>query len=310
MSTTALVVKLTLYILAGFVVVKSGTVSKDFHKQFSAFIMLVPMPALIIRSFYNTALTAEAISQFGTTTLCTVVMLATLGVVGYAAKRLHRVPSEAHICIYSMMTSNFNFFGMPIVEALYGAEGIFYYTILTALARIVYYGFPPYLLGDGQHASMKEFIRQMICPPIVAIFIGLFLYLLQLKPPSAIGGWIDGLANTASPLGMMLCGMTLANANLREVFTRPIMLVMCAVRLLIAPAAVLATCTLCHFAPLVLRLAVVYSMLPFGALLPTFASKYCTDEHSAIYGSVLVSMSTVLSVFTIPFWIYILGAVL
>ncbi|MGI6028312.1 MAG: AEC family transporter [Candidatus Heteroscillospira sp.] len=310
MSTTALVAKLTIYILAGYVTVKSGTVSKDFHKQFSSMIMLVPMPALIIRSFYNTELTAEAISQFGSTTVCTVVMLCALGVVGYFAKRLHKVPSEAHICVYGMMTSNFNFFGMPIVEALFGNEGIFYYTILTALARIVYYGFPPYLLGDGQKASLPEFMRQMICPPIVAIFVGLVIYLFQIPLPTAVEGVMDGLANTASPLGMMLCGMTLANANLRDVFTRPIMAVMCVLRLLIAPAVVLGACLLCGFPSLVSKLAVVYSMLPFGALLPTFATRYCSDEHSAIYGSVLVSMSTVLSIFSIPLWIYILGTVL
>lgn len=310
MSTTSLVIKLTLYIIAGYVVVKSGTVPKDFHKPFSAMLMLIPMPALIIRSFYSTELSAEAISKFGTTTLCTVVMLSTLCVIGLLAKKLHRNPSEAHICVYGMMTSNFNFFGMPIVEALFGNEGIFYYTILTALARIVYYGFPPYLLGDGQKASLKEFIRHMICPPIVAIFVGLILYFGQIQLPSAITGVIDGLAGTASPLGMMLCGMTLANANLREVFTRPIMLVMCAIRLLLAPAAVLGVCMLCGFTPLIVKLAVVYSMLPFGALLPTFATKYCSNEHSAIYGSVLVSMSTVLSIFSVSFWIYILGTVL
>ena len=66
---------------------------------------------------------------------------------------------------------------------------------------------------------------------------------------------------------------------------------------------------LCGFAPLTVKLSVVYSMLPFGALIPTFASRYCTSEHSAIYCSILVSMSTVLSVFTIPIWLWVFTSV-
>ena len=107
-----------------------------------------------------------------------------------------------------MMTSNFNFFGMPIVEALFGNEGIFYYTLLTVVARVVYYGFPPYLLGDGHKLNLKEFARQMFCAPIIAIAVGFVLYFTQLRLPEAVVGFMDGLANTASPLGMMLCGMT------------------------------------------------------------------------------------------------------
>ena len=45
-------------------------------------------------------------------------------------------------------------------------------------------------------------------------------------------------------------------------------------------------------------------------LLPTFAAKYCVDEHSAVYGSTLVSVSTVMCIVTVPMWIYIFNAVL
>ena len=310
MSTINLVVKLTLYILAGFAIVRSGKVPRDFHKQFSSFLMVIPMPALIIRSFYNTELSSEIISQFGPTTLCTVLALAVLGMIGVFAKKIHRDEAEGHICIYGMMTSNFNFFGMPIVEALFGNEGIFYYTLLTVVARVVYYGFPPYLLGDGHKLNMKEFAKQMVCAPIIAIAIGFVVYFTQIRFPEPAVGVMDGMANMASPMGMMLCGMTLANANLKEAFSRPMPFVMCFFRLMIAPAAVMVMTMLCGFSPLISKLTIIYSMLPFGALMPTFATRYCTHEHSAIYASVLVSLATVLSVFTVPIWIFIFQHVL
>ena len=305
MSTINLVIKLSLYILAGFAIVRSGKVPRDFHKQFSAFLMVIPMPALIIRSFYNTELSAEIMAQFGPTTLCTTLALIVLGLVGLFAKKIHKDPAEGQVCIYGMMTSNFNFFGMPIVEALFGNEGIFYYTLLTVVARVVYYGFPPYLLGEGHSLNVKEFIKQMICAPVIAIFVGFAVYFTQIRFPEPIVGVMDGMANMASPMGMMLCGMTLANANLKVAFTRPMPFVMCFIRLLLAPALVMAMTMVCGFAPLTSKLTIIYSMLPFGALMPTFATRYCKHEHSAIYGSVLVSLATVLSIFTVPIWIFI-----
>ena len=310
MSTIILTIKLTVYIIAGYGAVRLGIVSKDFHKQLSALMLSIPLPCLILRSFYTTELTDEALSQFGSMMLATAVTLAILFVIGYISKRLMRVPSEAVVCEYGMMTSNFTFFGMPLVETLFGAEGLFYYTIFTTLARVIYYGCPPYMLGSGAKTTLREFIRQMCCPTIGAVVLGFVMYFGRIQPPDAVDDIIQGLAVTGTPFGMMLCGMTLATAPLREAFTRPSVFVLSLVHLLICPAAVMAACMLCGFQPLIIKLAVVYSAMPFGALLPTFATKYCADEHSVVYGSTLVSVSTIICIVTVPMWIYIFNSVL
>ena len=310
MTTTELVIKLTCFIAAGYAVVKSGTVSHTFFKQFSAFLITIPMSALIVRSFLGSSLSGEVLGLFGTTILCAVLMLTVLALVGLAARKLHRNAAEGRICVFGMMTSNFNFFGIPIVEVLFGSEGILYYTVLTTLARVVYYGFPPFMLGSGHKLNLREFARQMICPPVVALAVGFVLFFAQVQLPFVLNDVLNSLGNTASPLGMMLCGMTLANADLKKALTRPILLVMSAIRLLAAPATVLGLCLLCRFPPLISKLAVIYSMLPFGALMPTFASRYCADEQSAIYGSVLVSLTTVLCMFTIPLWLHVMNTML
>lgn len=300
-----LTVKLTVYILAGYLAVRTGVVSKDFHKQLSSLMLAVPLPCLIVRSFYQTELTSEALSKFGSMMLATAVTLAVLYVIGFAAKKLTRVPSESVVCEYGMLTSNFTFLGMPLVETLFGAEGLFYYTIFTTLARVIYYGCPPYMLGSGAKTSVREFLKQMFCPTIVAVIIGFVMYFSNIRPPEAVDSIIEGLAATGTPFGMMLCGMSLAASSLREAFTRPSVIVLSLVHLLVCPAAVLAMCTLCGFEPLITKLAVIYAAMPFGALLPTFAAKYCVDEHSVVYGSALVSLSTVLCIATLPLWIYI-----
>ena len=61
MSTIILTIKLTVYIIAGYGAVRLGIVSKDFHKQLSALMLSVPLPCLILRSFYTTELTDEAL---------------------------------------------------------------------------------------------------------------------------------------------------------------------------------------------------------------------------------------------------------
>ena len=300
-----LTVKLTVYILAGYLAVRTGVVSKDFHKQLSSLMLAVPLPCLIVRSFYQTELTSEALSKFGSMMLATAVTLAVLYVIGFAAKKLTRVPSESVVCEYGMLTSNFTFLGMPLVETLFGAEGLFYYTIFPTPARVISYGCPPYMLGSGAKTSVHEFLKQMFCPTIVAVIIGFVMYFSNIRPPEAVDSIIEGLAATGKPFRMMLCGMSLAASSLREAFTRPSVIVLSLVHLLVCPAAVLAVCTLCGFEPLITKLAVIYAAMPFGALLPTFAAKYCVDEHCVVYGSALDSLSTVLCIATLPLWIYI-----
>lgn len=306
MSTVALTLRLAIYILTGYAVVRFGVVSKDFHRQLSSLMLTVPLPLLILRSFYITDFSSEALSQFGSMLLATVVTLTVLLIVGLLARNISSNPAERKVCVYAMLTSNFTFFGMPLVESLFGSEGLFYYTIFTTFARVVYYGCPPYMLGDrGDKLDIREFFKQMFCPTIMAVIVGFIMYFAQIKPPAVIDSVIQGFAATGTPFGMMLCGMTLANTSLREAFTRPAVFIMSGLRLLICPGLVMIACLLCGFKPLIVKLAVVYSAMPFGALLPTFATKYCSDEHSAIYGSTLVSLSTILCVVTVPMWIYI-----
>lgn len=310
MDTISLTIRLTIYILAGFAAVRTHIVSKDFSKQLSSLMLTICLPCLILRSFYNTALTSEAIAQFGSMLAATAVTLAVLFVIGVLAKKLLRVKSESKIAVYAMLTSNFTFFGMPLVESLFGAEGLFYYTIFTTLARVVYYACPPYMLGDNASGSVKDFLKQMFSPTIIAVCIGFVMYFLQIKPPEILDSAIQGLASTSTPFGMMLCGMTLADASLREVFRTPSLFLMSLARLVICPALVLLSCAALGFPPLIVKLAVVYAAMPFGALMPTFATKYCSDPHSAIYGSALVTLSTILCIVTVPLWIYIFNTVL
>ena len=112
----------------------------------------------------------DTLAVFGSVFAATVVAFAVLFVVGYIAKHLTRNRVEGKVAIYGMLTTNFTFFGMPLVEALFGNEGIFYYTILITLARVVYYGLPAYLLGDGTKGSVRELLHQFLSPVMLAVF--------------------------------------------------------------------------------------------------------------------------------------------
>lgn len=305
MTTLSLTVRLTIYIIIGFAAVRLKIVDKTFHKQLSSLMMTFVIPALILRSFYTTELNSDTMSYLGALFMLTVATFSTLFVIGLIAHKFTKVRYQRKVTIYAMLTSNFTFFGMPLVEAVYGIEGVFYYTIFTTFARMIYYGSPAYLLGDGEKGSIKEFIKHMMSPSIVCVFGGFILYLIQFSPPEFIDTAMSGLSNTCTPFGMMLCGMTLAGAPLKEAFSQPILIAMSVARLLICPAAVLVVCVMCGFSTLFTELAVLYSAMPFGALLPTFATRYCTDERSVIYSSALVSLSTMLCIATIPMWLYI-----
>lgn len=309
MDTINLTLKLSIFIIVGFMAVRLKVVGKDFHKPLASLMMNFAIPALIVRSFYNTELTQDTLASVGSIIEIAAVSFALLFVLGIIAQKLMKVPHQKKVAIYALLTSNFTFFGMPFVESVFGSEGLFYYTIFTVFARIIYYGCPAYLLGDGEKGSIKDFLSHMASPSIMSVFVGFGLYLVQCHPPVFLDTALEGLANVCTPLGMMLCGMTLAGAPLKESFSKPSLIYMSIARLLISPAVIMVVCYLIGFRSLFIELAVVYCAMPYGALLPTFSTRYCSDSRSSIYGSALVSVSTLLCVVTIPFWLFIFNHV-
>ena len=107
-----------------------------------------------------------------------------------------------------------------------------------------------------------------------------------------------------TPMCMLILGIRLSEAKMREIFSRFFVYVTCALKLIVYPLVVF---LLVRWIPGIEDAAkttvVVLAMMPAGAIIESLAELYeCQQEFSAN----VVLLTTILSVITIPLMTYLL----
>ena len=311
MTVLQLAVKIVLFIAVGVVARKCKVMADGFDKQLSRFVLAIPLPCMIINSFRI---------EFSVEELLSVPMLLGLSLLSMAAAgvaaqliyiRMHRT-GLARSVRFALLFTNFTFFGLPVVNELYGAQSSFYYLIFTLPIRVMFYGGASLTLGDGKHhMSGRELLKKFLCEPVIAVFLGLFLYVTQIELPAIADSVLTTLGNMASPLGLMLCGAIIADAQWKGVLQYPCVFWVTALRLLLMPAAALGLFLLLGVDEEIIRALVYYFAMPVASFLPTFCLRYNPEEtEGRLAGGYMVVVSTLLCVATIPLWAVIMDMVL
>lgn len=308
MSVFELALKLMLFIVVGYVARKIKVMPDGFDKMLTKFVMAIPLPCMIINSFNI---------EFSVDMLLSAPVILALSVGSMAA-----VYIVVHLCTlkvgvdtrktvrFALMFTNFTFMGLPIVAEIYGAVGAFNYVIFTLPIRIIFYGGAPLILGKGEKLNVKETLRQFLCEPVIAVFIGFVLYVTRIQLPEVITSVMEGLGSMASPLGLILCGAIIADAKWSGIMKYPSVFVVTALRLLVVPAGVLGLFLLLGIDHGIIRTTIFYYAMPVASFLPTFLLRYNSEAVEArVAGGYMVVISTLLCMLTIPLWAVVLQAV-
>lgn len=204
---------------------------------------------------------------------------------------------------YGTQVSNAGFLGSPVAEGVYGAEGLMYASVFLIPQRIVMW--TAGVAYFTRTANWKETFKKLAKNPcIVAVYIGFFLMLTQLTLPAVIENTLVKLGACTTPLTSILIGMMVSEVDFRTLVT-PLTLVLTFVRQIVLPAIVYIGCLMCHIDPLLTGVSVLLVGMPIGSTTPVLAGKYGGDY---IFAGKCVILSTILSLFTVPFWCFIMGA--
>ena len=306
MTVFELALKLMLFIAVGYVARKLKVMADGFDKLLTKFVMAIPLPCMIINSF-NIEFSIERLMSAPLIILMSVGSLAAVAVVVWLVS-VKLKPTEMRQTIrFSLMFTNFTFMGLPIVSELYGPEAVFNYVIFTLPVRMVFYGGAPLVLGRNEKLNMKETVKKFLCEPVIAVFIGFLLYAFQIQLPQVISGVIQGLGNMASPLGLILCGSIIADANWSGITKYPSVFVVVALRLFVVPAAVLGLFLLVGIDKHTVQSVIFYYAMPVASFVPSFLLRYNPEAVEArVAGGYMVVLSTLACVATIPLWTLLL----
>ena len=310
MTVLQLSLKLMLFIAVGYAARKLKVMADGFDKALTRFVMAVPLPCMVFNSFRIPYSAEKLLSAplllglsvggmallFALTTLCT----------GGAKTKLGKT------CRFALLFTNFTFMGLPVVSELYGPEGAFNYVIFTLPIRVMFYGGAAVMLGKaGEKPGWRETLKKFLCEPVIAVFLGFAVYALRIELPAVLTDTIASLGAMASPLGLILCGCILADADWRGVLRYPAVFAVAAGRLLLIPALMVGVACLLGVDHAIVRTTMFYYAMPVASLLPTFLLRYDPEAAEArLAGGYMVVVSTLLCIVTIPLWAALLDKIL
>lgn len=292
--TAQQVLVMFLLILVGYLAVRARVLGAEARRSFSTLLVNIVVPAMIVDSYlipFDPDILANLVR---TALVSTGALLIGLGIALLATRRMQS--PDRPILRFAITFSNAGYMGFPLIEALFGAEGLLYASIFNTFFNILIWTAGIALLDPGAKGAnpVRELVKK---PALLAVALGLVLYLGRVPVPDLIAQPIGLLGGMNTPLSMLITGIIIATSDLKAVIRRGALWQTILLRMLAVPAAAVLLCLATGTGGMVGAVVILLEACPCAAITSVFAVQYRYDEQLAA-GAVVVS--TLLSIAALP----------
>ncbi|WP_035571061.1 AEC family transporter [Halonatronum saccharophilum] len=291
-------------LLLGFILRKIGIIDERGNKNFTNLIIYITLPALIIISMdYDFSL--ERLVMMRTTLIISAGIYIGMIIISYVIiKLLHPSPkSDEDIYQFMIIFANTAYIGFPVIQVIYGGEGIFLGAIYNVILNLVLWTLGIVIMERRKGEGAKITIKAILNPGIVSVVIGFLIFILSIDLPGPIKDAISMVGGVTSPLALIVVGSTLSQVKIGGTFTNIRLWIVSVIRQVVIPIIALFILRGFNIDPLILGVAVILTAMPVAAMTAIFAQEFRGDSALASEG---VFLSTLLSMLTIPLVIQLL----
>ncbi len=289
---------LIMYLLAAiaFVAYRAGKITDEGSKTIGNLLIYVSLPSVIIKGFLVERTAEQVTGLFVSMALAAVILASCILI-----SRLCFPKDE--IASFGAAFSNPGFFGIPLITAILGNEAVFYVAPYIAFLNLLQWSYGVSLL-TGKKTGLK--LKSVVTAPfMIAIAIGLVLFLTGLELPPVLMKTLDFCAGFNTPLAMFTVGVYMTKCHVGEMLKKKSLYMVSAVRLLLIPVAALAILTAIPWVGTDMRTAIlIAAACPVGSNLAVYAQLH--DKNYA-YAVETVVASTMFCILTIPAIVYVAG---
>lgn len=288
------IIMMFLLMLIGNILFRTKKLTRVGTQQIGTLILYVVLPSLIINHF-NQPFTQDRMHKLWISGAIGLLSLVISMLVAHLS-----LGRDKGIERFSVAFSNAGFFGIPIVQAIWGEEAVFYIIFTIALLNIFQWIYGVYAMTlDKKTIEVRRLIKN---PVIIATLIGLILFHFPVTLPTMITKGLSLVSGMNTPLGMIVLGVYLAETSLKELFLDIKLYKVVVLRLVIIPLILLITF---KFLPSswkeISSIVFVVSATPVGSNVAIMAQKFNCDTKKSVQYIVL---STLISIITLPFLVY------
>ncbi len=284
---------LAVMVVVGYVCDKTGLYTEKTAKACNDLLFYIITPAVIINSFLNVQFTKEN----GLSYLLFFSIICGFHIVGALLTRpfFRSAGENRSIFQYAAMFGNMGYMGLPLSKAVAGDLGVFFCSAAVVVFNIFSFTYGIRLM-DREEGKI-QLKKLLINPGTIGIFIGLPLFLLDVKLPEVLATPIASIGALNTPLAMVMFGTYLANTDLLGMFRQKENYFVALIKLLVLPLGSLSLLWLCGVRGAMLVTAAVCCGAPTASNTAMFAAKYGRDTGTA---SKVCGFVSVLSILTLP----------
>ncbi|MBQ5800304.1 MAG: AEC family transporter [Clostridia bacterium] len=293
------VLLLLLMIVPGVLMAKFGLSNPLFGKGIANLILYVTQPALIIFAYirdFDREILIRALIVF----LFAVAAHLIFTLIAFLLYKKH--PSDIQAVLrFATIFTNAGYMGIPLIKSILNDEATIYASIYVIVFNIFVWTVGCYIFtGDKKYISLK---KALLNPATISTAIGFIIFILPINQhlPSVAINLLIGLKDMVAPLSMLLIGLQLAKIELKGIFKDLLMYKFLVLRMLLIPtivwALLKAVSLLGYSDPTVMTVTLLCSATPVATATSMFAEIF---DGNTVYSSKIVSISTVLSLLTMP----------
>jgi hypothetical protein len=286
---------IALIMILGFFLGKKRIIDTRTNKVIINLLLMVFMPASLFAAFpavYKEETSSIFISGLiaGFVVMFSLIVLSRIIFNRYFYKGELRYESQ-----FALIFNNATFLGYPIISSTFGEQGVIPYCGFIIAFNIALFSYGVFLF---ERKLSKELIKGIVTNPnIIAVFLGMFVFISGFPVPSFISSAVCFTGNATTALSLICIGFMLSHANFKKLIRKWRLILTAAIQLILGPVVTYYLLTALHFQEEVIVVCTLIQALPTATSLGLFAAKYGGND---IESSELVTISTTLSLVTMP----------
>ncbi len=290
-----------LYIMVavGYVSDKVGIFTEETAKKVVTFLLYVVATCTLINSFIKIDATPDTVGKFFTAfglAVATHLIAIFINIFTFRNKQDDKNPVYKFASIYG----NVAFMALPLAQAVLGDEGVLYCAGGAVVFNLLTFTHGVKLMSrQGEKLSIK---KVLINPGVIAVVVGLPIFLSGIEVPYLISQPIESLAALNSPVAMLVFGTYLSRTDLKSMLLDKKIYLTAVMKLLVLPLICIGVYYLCGLRGAVLTAAIITASVPSANNTFMFSSIYGRDAATA---SKTVALVSFISILTMPVMIAI-----
>lgn len=285
-------------VIIGVICYKAKLISDDGKKQLSSLVMYIVNPLLIFLS-YQTDFRTDLLEGLIWTTIMAAITYAVFILLTRVI--IHDKDNrETAIERFSVIYSNCGFMGTPLIFGVFGSEGVFLQNGFITVFNLCVWTHG--IMSMKGQRDKKSILRAFKTPALIAVFLGLVCFFLQVRLPEIPYNALNHIAEMTTPLAMLVAGASIAGSNVIKSLKNPRIYLITFFKLIAFPLIALLIMFILPAPETAKLITLIEIACPTAAIGMMFAINFNKNSE---YCSQIFTVTTLLSMITLPFIVWV-----